>query len=467
MGIALKVDLIIIAGLALGFGIVFAVFVSALVSTRALLTTASLEAQAGVMYEAIKNFMLPGEAPIAVKFLSDLETRRPDDNIMLWRRFGVAAFSDNETIRRVNANLGKKRFELPAEPRTAAAASRPPGFDPAVANPPSEVAFREESGGRVFFRIYRPLINLPKCTGCHGSDHTIRGVIDLRSDITAVERVERLTLYGGGGGFVAAVSLLALALGSFLRRVVILPVKAIGRLCGEVAGGRFEGRVDIRGGDEIGELGATVNDMVRGLHERSELTKYVSTGTLSALSGGQESRRVDLTVLFSDVRGFTAYSADRNPELVVGVLNRLLETQTALIGAEGGDVDKFVGDEIVAIFAGEGAALRACRAGLALRARVEEAGTEFDGLRIGVGIATGPVIQGMVGSAKRADFTVIGDTANMGSRLCALAKSGQIVVSEGTRNAAPDFDFRGPFAAKIKGKTEPQRVWLLEGGMKP
>lgn len=461
-GIALKVDLIIVAVLSLGMGTVFSVFVAGLVSTRNSLTEAGLLGRADVMYESIKNFMLPGEAPIAVKFLADLEAQRPGDNIELWRRFGVPAFSDNETIRTVNANLKKARFELRPEPPTPPPIQAPPHFELAVANPPSDVSYREEAGGRVYFRVYRPLINLPKCTVCHGSDHTIRGVIDLRTDITDNVRTERLTIAAAGGGFLLVVSLLALLLGAFVRRVVILPVKAIGALCGEVARGRFEGRVQLSSRDEIGELAATVNGMVTGLRERSELTKYVSSETLGALRESQEPRRVVRTVLFSDVRGFTAYSSDRAPEQVVEVLNRILEIQTLVIKEEGGDIDKFVADEVVAVFAGDDGARRACRAALAIRRRMEADPREFDGLRLGIGIATGSVIQGMIGSLHRADFTVIGDSANMGSRLCGLAKAGEILVADAARRLCPDLRFRGPIEAKVKGKDEAQRVWYLE-----
>jgi class 3 adenylate cyclase len=461
-GITLKVDAILVGALALGLGAVFVAFVSTLVGTRDRLTESNLLRQADILYASIENFMLPGEAPIAVKFVSQLESQASDSSIMLWRRTGVPAFSDNETITKVNGNLGKVRFV----PRTVGAvtthATPPPRYSEAVAIPPDDVAYREDSGGRNYYRVLRPLINLPKCTVCHGSDHTIRGVIDLRTDITAVVRAQDLTIFVGGGGFVAVVSALALVLGSFLRRVVIDPVKAIGRLCVEVASGDFGGRVVPRSRDEIGELAGTVNDMVKGLRERSELTKYVSAGTLGALGGGQGSRRVERSILFSDVRGFTSYSSARDPAAVVEVLNRILEAQTEIIQAEAGDVDKFVGDEVVAVFAGEDAATRACRTALAIRRRLAGAEAGFDGLGVGIGIATGPVIQGMVGSSLRADFTVIGDSANMGSRLCSLAKTGEIVVSDPTKRRCLGLAFRGPFRARVKGKEEPLSVWFLE-----
>ena len=89
---------------------------------------------------------------------------------------------------------------------------------------------------------------------------------------------------------------------------------------------------------------------------------------------------------------------------------------------------------------------------------------EFEGLTVGAGIATGSVIQGMIGSIRRADFTVIGDSVNLASRLCGMAKGMQIVVSDTTmREAESEFRFVGPFSVSVKGKSESQRVWLLSG----
>ncbi len=462
-GIAFKVDAIIAGVLLLGLGLVFGFFVTTLVSTRARLNETALLAEADLIYTAIENFMLPGEAPIAVRFMAEIERNSEGTEFRLWRRMGVPAFSDNETIRTVNANLHKNKFAQRPGAEAPTGLLPPLRFDEAVNLPPSDVSYRERSGDRTWFRVYRPLINLPKCTGCHGSDHTVRGVIDLRTDISAVERSEFIIIAAGISGFAILALVLAAVMGAFIRKVVVNPVKAIGKLCLEVSGGSFEGRVSVSGRDEIGELSATVNDMVKGLRERYELTKYVSAGTIGAIGGKQESRRIEATVFFSDVRGFTSYSSDHDPEAVVAVLNGLLQTQTTIILAEGGDIDKFVGDEVVAVFSGSAATERACKAGLAIQDRLAACGDEFDGLKVGIGIARGPLIQGMVGSSARADFTVIGDTVNMGARLCSLARPGQVILSEAAKLDAKAFAYRGPASAKVKGKGEPQRVWLLVG----
>jgi class 3 adenylate cyclase len=457
------VNLFLVLALAAGVGVVMAVFTLSLLSSRDQLTRNSLLQQGNIIYTSIANFMLPGDAPLAVKFVDQIALASPGSSISLYRRDGVPAFSDNSTIQRVNSNLKQAKFASRLQSVPLQPGPGKPRFDEATANPPQEVFFSEGSGGRSYFRAYRPLINLPKCSVCHGGDHTVRGVIDIRSDVTDVIRTQNLTIAGGAGGFFLVVGLLAFFIGTFLRSLVLSPIQAIGSLCAQVTSGSFEGRVDVRGKNEIGELARTVNQMVGGLRERFELTKYVSRGTIGALTEGQRPQRVERTLLFTDVRGFTAYTEKVDPEQVVEALNRLLERQSEIIHEWGGDIDKFVGDEVVSVFAGEGAAARACGAAVAIVRLCESRKLDFDGLQVGLGAATGAIIQGMIGSERRADFTVIGDSVNVASRLCSIAKAGQVIVSDATKTAAgTEFSFKGPFGAKLKGKAAPQKVWILE-----
>jgi adenylate cyclase len=290
----------------------------------------------------------------------------------------------------------------------------------------------------------------------------VRGVIDIRSDVTSVVKAQAFSIGAAGVGFFVMVAILALVIGSFLRRVVLRPVQSIGRVCTQVTSGNFEGRVKVGSNDEIGVLARTVNTMVGGLRERFELTKYVSAGTIGAITAGQEPKRVLRTLLFTDVRGFTSYTERQGPERVVSVLNRILEKQSEIIQGCGGDIDKFVGDAILAVFSGDKAPSRACTAALRIVRLCAESVEEFEHLAVGTGIATGSVIHGMVGSARRADFTVIGDSVNVASRLCGIAKGMQIVVCDAIqREVRSEFLFKGPFSVKLKGKNDAQNVWLL------
>ena len=460
--ITFTVNFFLVLALAAGVGLVMAAFTASLLSSRDQLTRGNLLQQGNIIYTSIANFMLPGDAPLAVKFVSQVSLADPDSAISLFRRDGTPAFTDNATIMRVNSNLMQAKFAQRPQPFPSAPRATMASFSLATANPPQEVFFREAEGGHTYFRALRPLLNLPKCTVCHGSDHTVRGVIDIRSDVTSTIRTQNLTLGGGIAGFVIVVGLLAFFIGSFLRSLVLSPIQAIGGLCAQVANGDFEGRVETRAKNEIGDLARTVNQMVGGLRERFELTKYVSKGTIGAIADGQTTERVQRTMLFTDVRGFTAYTERMDPDRVVRALNRVLERQSEIIHEWGGDIDKFVGDEVVSVFSGEGAETRACRAARDIVRLCASKPADFDGLSVGVGAASGRIIQGMIGSERRADFTVIGDSVNVASRLCSIAKAGQVIVSDATKaGAGPEFTFKGPFGAKLKGKAQPQKVWIL------
>ena len=353
-----KVDFLLITALAVGIGAIMAAFAVSLVSFRDQLSTQSLKRQGDDHFVAVETLMISGNAPQAVGYFTKVNLTSAATSIRLYRRDGTPAFSDNRTIERVNRNLRTQRFQPRDRPPGAGTPMPTPRFTEAAGMPPQELFFRDDAGlaltgGTAYFRAYRPLINLPKCTVCHGADHTVRGVIDIRSDVTGVVRAQAFTIGGAGAGFLAVVAILALIIGSFLRRVVLKPVQSIGKVCAEVTAGSFQGRVEVRSNDEIGVLAATVNTMVVGLHERFELTKYVSASTLGALEAKARSReRVPRTLLFTDVRGFTSYTESSTPEQVVNVLNRLLEEQSAIIQNNGGDIDKFVGDAVVAVFSG-------------------------------------------------------------------------------------------------------------------
>lgn len=107
--------------------------------------------------------------------------------------------------------------------------------------------------------------------------------------------------------------------------------------------------------------------MVDGLYERFQLSKFVSTSTITSIKNKEDGVKDSITLFFSDIRSFTSYSEKKTPDEVVENLNKILSFQTKIIHDNGGDVDKYVGDEIVALFTGEDKEINACRSALQIQ----------------------------------------------------------------------------------------------------
>ncbi|MCB9743830.1 MAG: adenylate/guanylate cyclase domain-containing protein [Alphaproteobacteria bacterium] len=236
-----------------------------------------------------------------------------------------------------------------------------------------------------------------------------------------------------------------------------------------VAAGRLDQRVRVASDDELGQIAAHTNAMIEGLREREQvkqvLGKMVSPGLARellddpdrALRLGGERREV--VVMFADIRGFTSHSEATPPAEVVAMLNRWFSAVVEVVHAQDGLVDKFLGDGVMVVFPGEGAADRAVAAAKALSARV---GALLPGLDVGVGLHQGEVIAGNIGSEDRLEYTHIGDTVNTAARLEGLSKElgHGLIISEAVRAAlsAPGgWSDLGDRA--IRGRREAVRVW--------
>lgn len=188
-------------------------------------------------------------------------------------------------------------------------------------------------------------------------------------------------------------------------------------------------------------------------------------------SGGQ---RKELTILFSDIRGFTSLSENLPPDDVVAILNQYLARMTELIFEHGGTIDKFEGDAILAIWNAplpvEDHATRAVQCGVEMIAALETlqeswAQKSTAPLKIGVGINTGQAFVGNIGSDRRMDYTVIGDTVNLASRLQDLTKAEGVplLFSEATRALLnPAITTRFVSTAQVKGRAQAVNVYTVE-----
>lgn len=183
----------------------------------------------------------------------------------------------------------------------------------------------------------------------------------------------------------------------------------------------------------------------------------------------------DMTVLFSDIRGFTTLSESRSADEIVDLLNRYFSMQVDVIFKHHGTLDKFIGDAIMAFWGApeedEQHAEHAVAAALDMveqlklfQQEVAELGIDFD---IGIGLHSGPAVAGFIGSETRRDYTVIGDTVNLASRIEGLTKNkARILISEDTRRlCSGSFDFTSHGTYKVKGRE--QEVEVFEPGRKP
>jgi adenylate cyclase len=223
---------------------------------------------------------------------------------------------------------------------------------------------------------------------------------------------------------------------------------------------------------EINILGKKVENEIVTRERFSRLlspniAERVISGQLEVKPGGQ--RVEQCTVFNSDIRGFTAMSENTRPEELVEMLNEYFELMVDTIFKYEGTLDKFMGDGIMALWGAPVAhpddAVRSVHCALEMgevlgqfnRRRMEK---DQAPLAVGIGIHTGPLVAGYIGSSKALSYTVIGDVANTSARLCSVALAGQIVISEDTQDAlAGRFELEELQPAKVKGKEKPLRIF--------
>lgn len=276
--------------------------------------------------------------------------------------------------------------------------------------------------------------------------------------------------------FVLGLSVLVLGVLAISRKVTS-PVRQLVAGAQRIEAGDYQQTVDIPLHDEIGQLAQAFNGMAKGLAEKEKvrnlLGKVVSPQVASELLsrgvelGGEER---EVTVLFSDLRGFTSLCEGQSPKQILGLLNEYFSAITEVIEANGGVVDKFIGDAVMALFgapvAQPDSAERAIRTALGMQRALEKVNESFMArglppLAIGIGINTGKVVAGNMGSQSRLNYTVIGDGVNLASRLESITKdyAATIIVSEATAHAASSLAYRELGMVQVKGRQEPVRIF--------
>ena len=264
------------------------------------------------------------------------------------------------------------------------------------------------------------------------------------------EAVADLRIQGSGIGLFGL--FIGFLVASLFSRKLSVPLRDLARGTEEIQKGNLDHRVEVTSGDEIGELAASFNDMAEELKQKAtyrELLGKVSDesvaqamieGELDLELGGELK---NVSILFCDIRGFTSITEEMHPGEVIDMLNDHMTAMTAIVRKHYGVVDKFVGDEIMAVFGGlksygnDAANATACA--LEMITERERLNRELEQqVAIGVGIATGEVVAGCMGSNDRLNYTVLGARVNLAARLCGQAKAMEVIADEATIEAGGD-----------------------------
>lgn len=273
---------------------------------------------------------------------------------------------------------------------------------------------------------------------------------------------------------------LALAGGVAVARWIARPLQELAQLALRIREGRLDVTLQPRSKDEIGVLTRAMTEMARALRDRDfireALGRYVSPelaerclSDRDALRLGGELRQV--TILMSDLRGFSELSERLGPQAMIDLINRYLARMTPVILEHGGMIDEFIGDAILVLFGAPferiDDTVRAVRCAQAMQAaqdalNVENRALGLPELSMGIALHSGVVVAGNIGSPDRVKYGVVGPAVNMAARLQALAEGGEIVVSDAVL-ARADGEMRvGPAQSiRVKGFAAPVTVHRL------
>ncbi len=265
--------------------------------------------------------------------------------------------------------------------------------------------------------------------------------------------------------------LIALGLGAVLSWSLIRPVRKVDLALARIAGGDFEEHVEVPNRDEFGRLTANLNkttgrlaelygelttlnenleqqveDQLTQIRRAEQLRRYLAPQVADAVLSGAapvtlDSTRRNLTILYANIRGFSSMSERVEPEELIDALNEYFAVMTDVVFRHGGTLDKYVGDGILSFFGDpipfEDHAERAVAAALEMRSQLRAIRSKWmerlhEELNVGIGISTGYVTVGNIGSDTRTEYTVIGNHVNLASGLAETAAANQILVSERT-----------------------------------
>jgi class 3 adenylate cyclase len=274
----------------------------------------------------------------------------------------------------------------------------------------------------------------------------------------------------------------AMAMAFLIARRITAPLASLSRAAEEVGRGNLSLELPVSSRDELGVLAGAFNRMLAGLREKERVTnilgKYVSPDVARKILSSEEGlalkgERRECVVMFTDIRGFTAFSENMAPEKLVADLNEYFGRMVEVVFDHSGTLDKFIGDAIMAVWGApvpfEDKELRAVACALKMQAALSDLNRKrldrgAQPLTMGIGVNVGVVVSGNLGSDKRVDYTVIGDAVNLASRLCSKAAPGQVLISESLyRKTIGLLAVRPLEPVALKGFTDPVKVYEVTG----
>ncbi|MDI6736702.1 MAG: adenylate/guanylate cyclase domain-containing protein [bacterium] len=277
---------------------------------------------------------------------------------------------------------------------------------------------------------------------------------------------------------IITITLIALVIGIigsiFLVRFIIKPLKALAKGAQEISREDFDIILPIKSRDELGELTFTFNQMVRSLKEkqlmRYTFERYVTKEVADTILKNIEDVRLggeqrEVTTLFADIRGWTQITKELPAEKTVHLLNDFFTLMVEVVFKYEGTLAKFMGDGLMAIFGAplyhEDDALRAVKTALEMKEVLSQFNKDRKNpIDIGVGITSGEVIVGNIGSEKRMEYTAVGARVNLAARLQALAEKGQILLDKDTYlKIADSVNALRLEPIMIKGLAEPMEIY--------
>lgn len=303
-----------------------------------------------------------------------------------------------------------------------------------------------------------------------------RGKVVVGFSLEEVEREvssSRRTALGLTLGFVVLGGVVAVAVAASITQ----PIQVLVRGMEEVRKGNLAADVEIQNKDEIGALANSFNFMIAGLRERDRIKgtfqRFVSSQVAEKVLGAKDivltGERRRASILFADIRGFTSMSERLAPEEIVSMLNEYFTVMVDIIITHEGNLDKFIGDAMMAIFGAPlrhpDDPLRAVRTAVDMQRALLELNEERDrrgaeAIYIGIGIATGDVVAGNIGSEKRMEYSVIGDEVNLAARIQSKSGKQKILICPETFKAVQGEIKTIPLEpVMLKGKSHPVQIY--------